>query len=135
MARFSILLLLLLCSSLTGEEYRTKVTYFCSCQTCCSWYYDEKGIARFNSNGKEKIVGQTASTAIAREGLTLALPKEFPFGTHVYTSEGNLLGVVEDRGGSISMDGNTLRIDVYMESHEEALKEGVKWMTVYTEPP
>ena len=73
---------------------------------------------------------------MAREGLTLAMPKEFPFGTHVYTEDGKLFGVVEDRGGKIYTESdNTIRIDVYMDDHQKASIAGVKWIIVRTVEP
>ena len=69
--------------------------------------------------------GITASGTQATAGRTIAAPRTFAFGTkimingHVYT--------VEDRGGAIQ--GN--RIDIYFDTHEEALKFGVKNMEIF----
>ena len=58
-------------------------------------------------------------------GRTIAAPPEIPFGTkisingHIYT--------VEDRGGAIK--GN--RIDIYFESHQEALDFGVQHIEIF----
>lgn len=85
-----------------------KITYYCACMKCCG-----------------KTNGITASGAKAQVGTTVAAPKEFPFGTkllingHTYT--------VQDRGGSIK----NKRIDIYCETHEEALKNGVDYYDVY----
>jgi 3D (Asp-Asp-Asp) domain-containing protein len=76
-----------------------------------------------------KTIGMTASGTIAKEGVTLAMPKEFPFGTKI-TINGKLLGICQDRGGAIYKDKNIIRIDVYVKSHEEALKLGVKYINV-----
>lgn len=79
------------------------LTYYCSCAKCCG-----------------KTNGITAWGTKATAGRTIATSKEFAFGTkliingHEYT--------VEDRGGAIQ--GN--KIDVYVDSHSEALKLGVK---------
>ena len=84
-----------------------KVTAYCSCAKCCG-----------------KISGRTASGTKATAGRTAAASSKFAFGTqlniggHVYT--------VEDRGGAIN--GN--RIDIYVNSHAEALQWGVKYLTV-----
>lgn len=85
-----------------------KITYYCACHKCCG-----------------KTDGITASGAKAVAGTTVAAPKNFPFGTklviggHTYT--------VQDRGGSIK--GN--RLDVFVNSHSEALAKGVNCSTVY----
>ena len=85
-----------------------KLTAYCSCAKCCG-----------------KTDGITASGTHVTAGRTIAAPRTFAFGTkimingHVYT--------VEDRGGAIQ--GN--RIDIYFDTHEEALKFGVKNMEIF----
>lgn len=85
-----------------------KLTAYCGCAKCCG-----------------KTDGITASGTHVTAGRTIAAPKAFVFGTkimingHVYT--------VEDRGGAIQ--GN--RIDIYFDTHEEALKFGVKNMEIF----
>ncbi len=84
-----------------------KITAYCSCAKCCG-----------------KTNGITAMGTHATAGRTVAASSQFAFGTklningHVYT--------VEDRGGAIQ--GN--KIDVYMNTHAEALAWGVKYLTV-----
>ena len=90
---------------INGETY--KITAYCSCSKCCG-----------------KSTGMTASGTRATAGRTVAASSKFAFGTklningHIYT--------VEDRGGAIS--GN--RIDIYVNSHSEALQWGVKYLPV-----
>ena len=90
---------------INGETY--KITAYCSCSKCCG-----------------KSTGMTASGTRATAGKTVAASSKFAFGTklningHIYT--------VEDRGGAIS--GN--RIDIYVNSHSEALQWGVKYLPV-----
>lgn len=85
-----------------------KITYYCACMKCCG-----------------KTNGITASGEKAQAGITVAAPKDFSFGTqllindHVYT--------VQDRGGAIK----NKKIDIYCETHEEALKNGVDYYDVY----
>lgn len=85
-----------------------KITAYCACEKCCG-----------------KTNGITASGTKVQAGRTIAAPKNFPFGTklvingHTYT--------VEDRGGAIQ--GN--RIDIYFDTHEEALQWGVKYLEVF----
>ena len=84
-----------------------KVTAYCSCAKCCG-----------------KVTGRTASGAHAVAGQTVAASGQFAFGTKL-----NINGkeyTVEDRGGAIQ--GN--RIDIYMNSHAEALAWGVKYLPV-----
>ena len=75
-------------------------------------------------NVVEKATGRTASGTQATAGRTIAASGKFAFGTklniggHIYT--------VEDRGGAIS--GN--RIDIYVNSHAEALQWGVRYLNV-----
>ena len=86
-----------------------KVTGYCSCSSCCG-----------------KSNGITASGTKATAGRTIAADtSKYPFGTklvidgHTYT--------VEDRGGAIN--GN--RLDMFFNSHSEALQWGVRYCDVY----
>ena len=95
-------------SSTTGTTTKIfKVTAYCSCAKCCG-----------------KTTGYTASGTKATAGRTVAASSQFAFGTkliingHEYT--------VEDRGGAVT--GN--KIDIYMNSHAEALAWGVKYLPV-----
>ena len=84
-----------------------KITAYCSCAKCCG-----------------KTNGITAMGTRAAAGRTVAASKKFAFGTklningHIYT--------VEDRGGAIN--GN--KIDIYVNSHAEALAWGVRYLPV-----
>ena len=84
-----------------------KITAYCSCSKCCG-----------------KSNGITASGTRATAGRTVAASSKFALGTklningHIYT--------VEDRGGAIK--GN--KIDIYVNSHSEALAWGVRYLPV-----
>lgn len=84
-----------------------KVTAYCSCSKCCG-----------------KASGRTASGTKATAGRTVAASSKFAFGTklniggHIYT--------VEDRGGAVN--GN--KIDIFVNSHAEALQWGVRYLPV-----
>lgn len=90
------------------QETRTgvfTVTAYCPCEKCCGAYAN----------------GYTATGAKATQGVTIAAdPDVLPMGTelemdgHTYT--------VQDTGGAIA--GN--RLDLYFESHEDALQWGVR---------
>ena len=88
-----------------GTTY--KITAYCPCSKCCG-----------------KSTGRTASGTKATAGRTVAASSKFAFGTklniggHIYT--------VEDRGGAVN--GN--KIDIFVNSHSEALQWGVRYMTV-----
>lgn len=82
------------------EEY--VITAYCPCVQCCG-----------------KNDGITASGEKATEGITVAMDKSMPFGTKIYI-DGVGERIVQDRGGAIK--GN--RIDLYFDSHQEALNFG-----------
>lgn len=82
------------------EEY--VITAYCPCVQCCG-----------------KSDGITASGEKAIEGITVAMDKSMPFGTKIYI-DGVGERIVQDRGGAIK--GN--RIDLYFDSHQEALNFG-----------
>lgn len=91
----------------TASSGRYKVTAYCSCAKCCG-----------------KTNGVTASGRMATANHTVAAPSSFAFGTNIVINGQTY--VVEDRGGAIQ--GN--RIDVYMNSHAEALAWGVRYLDV-----
>lgn len=88
-----------------GTTY--KITAYCPCAKCCG-----------------KTSGMTASGTKATAGRTVAASSKFAFGTklniggHIYT--------VEDRGGAVN--GN--KIDIFVNTHAEALAWGVRYLTV-----
>lgn len=91
----------------TATSGRYKVTAYCACAQCCG-----------------KTNGITASGTHATANRTVAAPSTFAFGTELVI--GGKTYVVEDRGGAIQ--GN--RIDIYMDSHQEALNWGVRYLDV-----
>lgn len=94
-------------SGVSGQSGVYKVTAYCACMQCCG-----------------KTNGITASGAKATANHTIAAPSTFAFGTKVVIN--GVTYTVEDRGGAIQ--GN--RIDIYMNSHAEALAWGVRYVEV-----
>lgn len=85
------------------------ITHYCTCEKCCG-----------------KSDGITASGNVATPHKTVAADTNiFPMGT-VLNINGQLY-TVEDRGGAIK--GN--RIDICVESHEEAIRLGKYVAEVY----
>ncbi len=66
---------------------------------------------------------------MAKEGTIAADTKYYPFGTRMYVP-GYGWGVVEDRGGAIKGPD---KIDLFFNSHQDALKWGRKNVNVYIE--
>ena len=85
-----------------------KVTAYCPCSKCCGKYAN----------------GITAMGTTAKAGRTVAAPSNFSFGTKLLINGKEY--TVEDRGGAIK--GN--RIDMYVNTHAEALAWGVKYLPV-----
>lgn len=85
-----------------------KVTAYCPCSICCG---------RFSS-------GYTSSGTKATPKRTVATSTQFAFGTKLLIN--GTTYVVEDRGGAIKGD----RIDVFFNTHAEALAWGVKYLPV-----
>lgn len=99
------------------------ITHYCSCPICCDNYAEDRPI---DENGEEIVY--TASGEIAEAGKTIAVdPDVIPLGTTVIINGHEY--VAQDVGGAIQ--GN--RIDVYCNSHEEAIERGVIYSTVYKE--
>lgn len=98
----------------TGEygDYlgKFKLTYYCACPICCGEYAN----------------GITATGTVATEGRTIAVdPTVIPYGTQVIIN-GNVY-TAEDCGGAIKDN----RIDIYMNSHEACLSQGVGYADVF----
>ena len=92
-------------SDVNGQIY--KITAYCSCAKCCG-----------------KTNGITAMGTKATAGRTVAASSKFAFGTKLNIN-GNTY-TVEARGGAIQ--GN--KIDLYVNSHAEALAWGVRYLPV-----
>jgi len=97
------------------------ITAYCPCVKCCG-IWSEDHPSRVGTD----YIQKTASGTIPTEGRTIAAdPDVLPFGT-VVIIDGHEF-IVEDRGGAIN--GN--RIDIFFESHQEALNWGVQTKTIY----
>ena len=87
------------------HESTVTVTAYCPCEKCCGEYAN----------------GYTATGAKATQGVTIATdPDVIPMGTEVEI-DGHIY-IAQDVGGAIN--GN--RIDLYFDSHEDALQWGVR---------
>ena len=96
----------------TAPTYKTmtvETTAYCACKKCCG-----------------KTDGITATGTQATAGRTIAVdPSVIPYGTEVIIS-GNTY-IAEDCGGAIKGD----RIDIYFNTHGEALEYGRQTVTAY----
>lgn len=97
-------------------EKEAIITFYCGCFHCTGKYPWDK----------DYLI--TASGVKARPYHTVALPEPYPFGTLVKIEDERLkdyVFVCEDRGGAIKeIDSNTIKIDVFVSTHEEAIKLG-----------
>ena len=89
-----------------GETVKINATAYCNCYYC-------------TQSGK----GITASGTTAKIG-TIAAPQNVPFGSTI--EFGGVEYIVEDRGGAIVNNGDTMHIDIWFPSHDEALEYGRK---------
>ena len=72
----------------------------------------------------------TATNTKPKRGTIAADPKRIPYGTKLYIPEYGY-GIVEDTGSALRKDKDNIRIDVYMDTYEEAINWGKKEMTIY----
>lgn len=88
-----------------GRVVRIEVSHYCSCSKCCAG-----------------ATGITASGKRVSEGM-IACPSSIPFGTKILIN--GVTYTCEDTGSYIkfTQDG-TMRVDIYVSSHEEALRRG-----------
>lgn len=106
------------------QEWKTlgefKITAYCSCVRCCSIWAKNRPL---DENGKEIVY--TASGERAEAGKTIAVDTSvIPFGTEVRI--GDTVYTAQDTGSAVK--GNV--IDVYFDSHEDAVRHGVKRLEV-----
>lgn len=92
-----------------------KLTAYCSCAKCCGKYAENRGDVVTGSIGKPL----TAGYSIAVD------PKVIPYGSIVIINGKEYEAM--DCGGAIKKN----RIDVYFNTHDEALEFGVQYATVY----
>ena len=95
-------------TSTSGVTKIFKITAYCSCSKCCGAHAS----------------GYTASGTLATANRTVAASSQYAFGTKLIINGQEY--VVEDRGGAIKGD----RIDIYMDSHADALAWGVRYLPV-----
>jgi len=115
---------------ITGRVVQMTTTGYCPCGICCSWKRDLFGRPVNKSNGRPKVVGQTASGTKAKPGTIAADPRYYPFGTILYVP-GYGYGRVEDTGGDIKGRG---RLDLFFTTHEQAKQWGRKSQKVVVFP-
>lgn len=92
---------------------RMRVTAYCPCSKCCGEYSD----------------GITACNHRIQDGdRFVAADKNYPFGTEMVIPGYNKSEPVEvkDRGGAIKND----KLDVFFNTHQEALAWGVQYLDV-----
>jgi len=95
------------------NKIRMNVSAYCPCSKCCGEYAD----------------GMTAcGYKISKGDRFVAAPKEYPFGTEMIIPgyNGGKAVKVLDRGGAIK--GN--KLDLYFDTHQEALQWGRQYLDV-----
>ena len=117
-----------------NEKGDVLVTAYCNCGDCCGWEFSLLGFGPpvytyGPQKGQRKKVGVTARGTVARLGTVAADPKVYPFGTRLQIP-GYGTGIVEDVGGAIK----GRHIDVWMPSHEAALRWGRRNLKVTPVP-
>lgn len=94
----------------TTKQYlgKYKITHYCPCRRCCGKYT------------------RTASGTKPKAGRTISVdPKRIKLGSKVKI--GNKTYIAEDTGGAIKGK----KIDIFVKTHKEALRKGIKYKKVY----
>lgn len=90
---------------------KVKATAYDSCEICCG-----------------KTDGITKTGTKAKTDHTIAVdPKVIPLGSKVYIAELGKIYTAEDTGGKIIGS----RIDIFMDTHEQAKQFGIRELTAY----
>ena len=98
-----------------------KLTAYCSCNKCCGVWAEDRPLDEY---GNEIVIGSTGE--VLRSNYSIAVdPDVIPYSSIVIINGTEY--EAQDTGGTIN--GN--RIDVYFNSHEEALEFGVQVADVY----
>lgn len=94
------------------EKPTFTLTYYCSCEKCCGKWATTRpqGEPVRGCGGEVLIPGYSVSADLSL----------YPLGTKFYGKDGQLLYEVMDKGGAVKGD----HLDVYMATHEEALRGG-----------
>ena len=103
------------------------ITAYCPCEICCGYWATTRPL---DENGKPMVY--TASGALAQAGVTIAVdPAVIPHGTSVWFEGPNGMQayIAQDTGGAVK--GN--HIDLYFDTHEEALAWGSQTREVFRE--
>lgn len=111
-----------------SEFITLETTGYCKCGQCCGWKRNIWLQPVYSSGpqaGQRKKVGETACGSKAKPGTIAADTNVFAFGTRMRVP-GYGWGTVEDRGGAIKGG----RLDLFFDSHEEALQWGRRTVTV-----
>jgi len=122
-----------------GVERQTFVietTGYCPCGKCCGWKRSlippfKPVFSSGPNRGKPKRVGITASGTKAKKGTVAADTRFYPFGT-VMDVPGYGMCRVEDVGSAIK---GPARIDLFFDSHKEAVKWGRKRLSIHVWNP
>lgn len=106
---------------------KMKVTAYCPCVKCCGGGPGIIGFFKelFNVGNGSKICADGKPVSIG----AVAADKKYPFGT-VIKIPGYPLGTVRDRGSAITGES----LDVFFETHEEAIQWGVRHLEVTIYP-
>lgn len=92
------------------------ITFYCPCELCCGKSPDDEAY------------GITATGTVATAGHTIAVdPDVIAFESRVIIEGMDYVYHAEDRGGAIKQN----RIDIFVDSHEEALQLGRKTANVW----
>lgn len=98
-----------------------KITAYCPCEKCCGKWAKNRPV---NENGKEIIY--TASGQVAQPNMTVGVDTSvIPFGTRLLI-DGNEY-IAQDTGSKVKDNV----IDIYFETHEQAVEFGCKYKDVY----
>lgn len=98
-----------------------KITAYCSCEICCEQYALNRPT---DENGNEIVIGSIGQVLTPQYSVAVD-PSVIPYGTELYFN-GNTYKA-HDCGGAIKQN----RIDVYFDSHQDAIEWGVQYHEVF----
>ena len=100
-------------NELEQEKQVFVLTAYCPCEKCCGKDLDDPAY------------GITSTGTVATQGRTIAVyPSQIPYGSTVLVD--GVEYIAEDCGGAIKEN----RLDIYYDSHQDALEWGVRYCEV-----
>ena len=111
-------------------------TAYCPCKICCG--VRAAGITANNTKVKDVPYGVASSPDHLPYGTSVWIPTGYGYLDHTYPSDEERCFSVDDTGGIVrrrTRETGRVHIDLRFIQHRNAVRFGVKWITIYVWTP